>query len=134
MSETSARTDSRLAALCAEAARDAFVEYERHFDDITRRARDRFLNRDWRGSFRCVGALFNPATDFVEIGRRELRTAQRHLTGLDTLVEQAFLRRPRRDSWPGDPTVQQSGACPHIQLCGGLGAGVALDAALLEQR
>ena len=51
MSETSARTDSRLAALCAEAARDAFVEYERHFDDITRRASDRFSNRDWRGSF-----------------------------------------------------------------------------------
>jgi isocitrate dehydrogenase kinase/phosphatase len=44
-------TDSRLAALCAETARDAFVEYERHFDEITRRARDRFLNRDWRGSF-----------------------------------------------------------------------------------
>jgi isocitrate dehydrogenase kinase/phosphatase len=50
LSETSARTDSRLAALCAEAARDAFVEYERHFDEITRRARDRFLNREWRGS------------------------------------------------------------------------------------
>jgi isocitrate dehydrogenase kinase/phosphatase len=51
LSETSAPTDSRLAALCAEAARDAFVEYERHFDGITRRARDRFLNREWRGSF-----------------------------------------------------------------------------------
>ena len=51
MSEISAPTDSRLAALCAEAAREAFVEYERHFDEITRRARDRFLNRDWRGSF-----------------------------------------------------------------------------------
>ena len=50
MRETSARTDSRLAALCAEAAHDAFVEYERHFDEITRRARDRFLNREWRGS------------------------------------------------------------------------------------
>jgi isocitrate dehydrogenase kinase/phosphatase len=51
LSQTSARTDSRLAALCAEAARDAFIEYERDFDEITRRARDRFLNRDWRGSF-----------------------------------------------------------------------------------
>ena len=50
-SERSSLTDSRLAALCAEAARDAFVEYERHFDEITRRARDRFLARDWRGSF-----------------------------------------------------------------------------------
>jgi isocitrate dehydrogenase kinase/phosphatase len=43
-------TDSRLAALCAEASRDAFVEYERHFDEITLRARHRFLNRDWHGS------------------------------------------------------------------------------------
>ncbi len=44
-------TDSRLAALCAETARDAFVEYETHFDEITRRARERFLARDWHGSF-----------------------------------------------------------------------------------
>ncbi|HEV8185788.1 MAG TPA: isocitrate dehydrogenase kinase/phosphatase AceK regulatory subunit, partial [Chthoniobacterales bacterium] len=55
MSETppapAALTDSRLAAVCAEAARDAFAEYEAHFDEITRRARDRFLARDWHGSF-----------------------------------------------------------------------------------
>jgi isocitrate dehydrogenase kinase/phosphatase len=51
LSETSTPSDSRLAALCAEAARDAFTEYERHFDEITRRARDRFLKREWRGSF-----------------------------------------------------------------------------------
>ena len=55
MSETPpapvALTDSRLAAVCAEAARDAFAEYEAHFDEITRRARDRFLARDWHGSF-----------------------------------------------------------------------------------
>lgn len=50
-SDHTSLTDSRLAVLCAEAARDAFVEYERHFDEITRRARDRFLTRDWRGSF-----------------------------------------------------------------------------------
>src|SRR5215831_17117397 len=48
--ERSSLTDSRLATLCAEAARDAFVEYERHFDEVTQRARDRFLARDWRGS------------------------------------------------------------------------------------
>jgi isocitrate dehydrogenase kinase/phosphatase len=51
LSQTSPRTDSRLAALCAEAARDAFLDYQRHFDEITRRARDRFLKREWRGSF-----------------------------------------------------------------------------------
>jgi isocitrate dehydrogenase kinase/phosphatase len=44
-------TDSRLAALCAEAVCQAFAEYERHFDEITRRARLRFLTRDWHGSF-----------------------------------------------------------------------------------
>jgi isocitrate dehydrogenase kinase/phosphatase len=51
LSETSAPTDSRLAALCAEATCEAFGEYERHFDEITRRACDRFLHREWRGSF-----------------------------------------------------------------------------------
>ncbi len=54
MSETvpvPALTDSRLAALCAEATRDAFVEFETQFDEITRRARERFLARDWHGSF-----------------------------------------------------------------------------------
>jgi isocitrate dehydrogenase kinase/phosphatase len=51
LSETSTPSDSRLAALCAEAACDAFEEYERHFDEITRRAGDRFLKREWRGSF-----------------------------------------------------------------------------------
>lgn len=43
-------TDSRLAALCAEETRKALCAYETRFDEITRRARDRFLNRDWRGS------------------------------------------------------------------------------------
>jgi isocitrate dehydrogenase kinase/phosphatase len=51
LSDAPALTDSRLAALCAEAARDAFVEYETQFDEITRRARERFLAREWHGSF-----------------------------------------------------------------------------------
>ena len=42
-------TDSRLAALCAEEAQKAFRDYEARFDEITRRGRDRFLARDWRG-------------------------------------------------------------------------------------
>ncbi len=46
-----ALTDSRLAAICAETTRDAFLEYEARFREITERARDRFLERDWRGSF-----------------------------------------------------------------------------------
>ena len=44
-------TDSRLAALCAEETRKALGEYEARFDAITRRARDRFLARDWHGSY-----------------------------------------------------------------------------------
>lgn len=44
-------TDSRLAALCAEEICTAFRRYEHGFDAITRRARERFLARDWRGSF-----------------------------------------------------------------------------------
>ena len=43
-------TDSRLAALCAETARDAFQQYERRFDEITARAHERFQARDWQGS------------------------------------------------------------------------------------
>ncbi|HEY2712960.1 MAG TPA: bifunctional isocitrate dehydrogenase kinase/phosphatase [Chthoniobacterales bacterium] len=43
------RTDSRLATLCAEEARNALRDYEARFDEITRRGRDRFLARDWRG-------------------------------------------------------------------------------------
>ena len=50
-SPTELRIDSDLAAGCAEAARDAFCEYEKQFDDITRGARARFLARDWQGSF-----------------------------------------------------------------------------------
>jgi isocitrate dehydrogenase kinase/phosphatase len=43
-------TDSRLATLCAEAARDAFLNFEARFREITQQACLRFLTRDWRGS------------------------------------------------------------------------------------
>ncbi len=43
-------TDSRLATLCAETARDEFLKYETGFDTITKRARDRFAQSDWKGS------------------------------------------------------------------------------------
>jgi isocitrate dehydrogenase kinase/phosphatase len=44
-------TASRLAGLCAEEICTAFHGHEARFDAITRRARERFLSRDWRGSF-----------------------------------------------------------------------------------
>ena len=49
--ESAAPTDSRLAALCAETVQRAFLKYEERFHAITLRARERFLARDWRGSY-----------------------------------------------------------------------------------
>ena len=46
-----ALTDSRLAALCANAAYRAFLSYQAEFHIITRRAADRFLRRDWPGAY-----------------------------------------------------------------------------------
>jgi isocitrate dehydrogenase kinase/phosphatase len=43
-------TDSRLAALCAEETLKDFHAYEVQFDEITWRARARFLERNWRAS------------------------------------------------------------------------------------
>ena len=51
MASSARLTDSRLAALCAEEIREAFRDYEKRFGEITRRARDRFLARDWPASF-----------------------------------------------------------------------------------
>ena len=50
-SERADLTDSRLAALCAETVQRAFLEYDERFRAITIRARERFLARDWRGSY-----------------------------------------------------------------------------------
>lgn len=44
-------TDSRLAALCSERVQQAFVLYQSQFHEINRRARERFLAHDGRGSF-----------------------------------------------------------------------------------
>jgi isocitrate dehydrogenase kinase/phosphatase len=50
-SERGDLTDSRLAALCAETAQRVFLEYDEQFRAITLRARERFLARDWQGSY-----------------------------------------------------------------------------------
>jgi isocitrate dehydrogenase kinase/phosphatase len=50
-SAAAALTDSRLATLCAKAAQHAFANYQRRFDEITRRARERFLAHDLKGSY-----------------------------------------------------------------------------------
>jgi isocitrate dehydrogenase kinase/phosphatase len=41
---------SELAAACAATIRDAFADYDSRFDDITRRAKTRFEQRDWSGA------------------------------------------------------------------------------------
>jgi len=46
-----ALTDSRLAALCANAAWLAFLNYRADFQNITGRAADRFLRCDWPGAY-----------------------------------------------------------------------------------
>jgi isocitrate dehydrogenase kinase/phosphatase len=46
-----ALTDSRLAALCANAAYQAFLSYQAEFHKITRRAADRFFSCDWLGAY-----------------------------------------------------------------------------------
>ena len=46
-----ALTDSRLAALCANATYRSFLSYQAEFQIITRRAADRFLRRDWLGAY-----------------------------------------------------------------------------------
>jgi isocitrate dehydrogenase kinase/phosphatase len=50
-STTPPLTDSRLAAVCARTVHDSFADYEHQFHEITCRARDRFLARDWPGSY-----------------------------------------------------------------------------------
>ena len=44
-------TDSRLAALCSAQVQLAFQEYQARFHEISERARQRFLERDWPGSY-----------------------------------------------------------------------------------
>jgi isocitrate dehydrogenase kinase/phosphatase len=55
-STAAALTDSRLAALCAQTTRQAFLDYEQEFQEITRRARERFLARAWHESYADAAA------------------------------------------------------------------------------
>jgi len=55
-SSTAALTDSRLATLCAQTTRQAFVDYQEHFHRITHRARKHFLEREWLQSYADASA------------------------------------------------------------------------------
>jgi isocitrate dehydrogenase kinase/phosphatase len=92
---SAALTDSRLAALCAEEARNAFRDYEARFDEITRRARDRFLARDWRGSH----------DDAVQ----RLHLYSQVLADLTSRVESLMgARLPERSVWQATKAVYSS--------------------------
>jgi isocitrate dehydrogenase kinase/phosphatase len=77
--DSSALTDSRLAARCAETALQAFFDYQTRFNAITRRARERFLARDWVGSFDDAAErlrFYNDVLDSLTSRIRELMGAR----------------------------------------------------------
>jgi isocitrate dehydrogenase kinase/phosphatase len=59
-------TDSRLAAICAQAVRQAFTDYEQRFNEITQQALERFLNRDCAGSFGDAAARLRLYTEVLD--------------------------------------------------------------------
>ena len=93
-SAAAALTDSRLAALCAEEARNAFRDYVARFDEITQRARDRFLARDWHGSYK----------DAAE----RLHLYARVLEGLTTRRKLVGPRLRERSVWQATKAVYSS--------------------------
>ncbi len=95
-------TDSRLAALCAEETRKALGDYEARFDEITRRARERFLARDWNGSY--------------EDAAERLRLYSRVLDGLTNRVKELMgARLNERAVWRATKAVYSSLIAPSIR-------------------
>src|SRR4051794_19302982 len=102
--ETAALTDSRLAALCAETVLRAFSEFDDQFQLITRRARDRFLARDWRGSYADAGERLRLYTKVLDALTREIREVmgarlcERAVwTGMKAVYSSLIAQSPKRD-------------------------------------
>ena len=93
--DSSALTDSRLAAHCAETALEAFFDYQTSFNAITRRARERFLARDWAGSFDDAAERLHLYNDILDC----LTSRIRKLLGA---------RLPERSIWTGIKAVYSS--------------------------
>jgi len=93
--DSSTLTDSRLAARCAEIAQQAFFDYQTRFNAITRRARERFLARDWAGSFDDAAERLHFYNDVLE----GLTSRIRNLMGA---------RLPERSIWTGIKAVYSS--------------------------
>jgi isocitrate dehydrogenase kinase/phosphatase len=93
--DSSSLTDSRLAACCAETALEAFFDYQTRFNAITRRARERFLKRDWTGSFDDAAERLHFYNDVLD----GLTSRIRKLMGA---------RLPERSIWTGIKAVYSS--------------------------
>jgi isocitrate dehydrogenase kinase/phosphatase len=100
---SSTLTDSRLAARCAEIAQQAFFDYQTRFNSITRRARERFLTRDWAGSFDDAAErlyFYNDVLDGLTSDIRKLMGARlpEHSiwTGIKAVYSSLIARSP---SW-----------------------------------
>jgi isocitrate dehydrogenase kinase/phosphatase len=89
---SSTLTDSRLAARCAEIAQQAFFDYQTRFNAITQRARERFLARDWTGSFDDAAERLHFYNDVLD----GLTSRIRNLMGG---------RLPERSIWTGIKAV-----------------------------
>ena len=98
-------TDSRLAARCAEIAQHAFFDYQTRFNAITHRARERFLVRDWAGSFDDAAErlhFYNDVLDNLTSRIRKLMGARlpEHSiwTGIKAVYSSLIARSPRAKS------------------------------------
>jgi isocitrate dehydrogenase kinase/phosphatase len=93
--DSSTLTDSRLAARCAEIAQQAFFDYQTRFNAITRRARERFLARDWAGSFDDAAERLHFYNDVLD--------------GLTSRIRKLMGGRlPERSIWAGIKAVYSS--------------------------
>jgi isocitrate dehydrogenase kinase/phosphatase len=99
--DSSALTDSRLATRCAEIAQQAFFDYQTRFSAITARARERFLARDWAGSFDDAAErlhFYNDVLDDLTSQIRKLmgaRLADRSIwTGIKAVYSSLIARSP----------------------------------------
>ena len=72
-SAAAALTNSRLAALCAQTARQAFLDYQERFHEITRRARERFLACAWAESYADAGARLRLYSEVLDDLTRQIK-------------------------------------------------------------
>ena len=93
--DSSTLTDSRLAARCAEIAQQAFFDYQTRFNAITRRGRERFVARDWPGSFDDAAERLHFYNDVLD----GLTSRIRKLMGS---------RLPEHSIWSGTKAVYSS--------------------------